>query len=122
MILLIDDSATRSLALRQCLSRLGYSVSCHASLQEVLELVAPREVDLVLLALVRDEGNGFDGGTILLERSFHPVLLLADVANTTDDIWAKAQRLAGVVSWPLPDAALKAVVDGLLQLEPGGSQ
>lgn len=122
MILVIDDSATRSLALRQSLSRLGHGVCCHTRLQQALDKVNPAEVDLVVMALVRDEGNGFDGGMLLREHGFCPVLLVADVDNPTDDIWGKAQGLAGVVSWPLADATLKDMIDGLLQREQGGSQ
>jgi|SRR5690606_28713239 len=122
MILVIDDSATRSLALRQKLSRLGHGVCCHTRLQDALDQLGSHEVDLVLLALVRDEGNGFDGGVTLLEHGFRPVLLLADVDNPTDDIWGKAQGLAGVVSWPLADATLRTVIDGLLKRDQGGRQ
>lgn len=122
MILIVDDSATRRLALRQGLSRLGHGVCCHTRLLDALEQVSPEEVELVLLALVTDEGNGFDGGVRLLEHGFHPVLLVADVPKLTDDIWGKAQGLAGVVSWPLPDVSLRSIVDGLLECEEGDSQ
>lgn len=114
-IVVIDDSPTRSLALSRWLQRLGHGVHCHAGLQEVLEKMNPQRVDLLLVALVRDEGNGFDSGAMLQERGFSPILLLTDSAHATDDIWGRAQGLSGVVSWPFTEAILGRIVDEALK-------
>lgn len=112
-VIVIDDSPTRRLALIQWLLALGHGVRCYDSVREVLDGVEPDAVDLVLVALVMDEGNGFDSGTALRKQGFSRILLLADMFRATDDIWAKAQGLTGVVSWPLREADLEPGDDAL---------
>ena len=119
MIIVLDDSPTRRLALRQSLVALGHHVQCHDSLGKILDTVDARSVDLVLMALVMDEGNGFDGGTTLRARGFASVVLLADGMHATDEIWAQAQGLQGVAPWPVAQAALQRIIEKALRVRPG---
>lgn len=112
-ILLLDDSATQTLCMQRQLQRLGHEV-CHVgALSAALGLVAaearigvgaevgkePIGLALVELTLLHD--NGFDVGLSLLRAGVSKVVLLSGARRETDDIWAQALGLKGVLSRPL---------------------
>lgn len=139
-ILLLDDSPTQTFCMLRQLQSLRHEV-CHAgALSEALDLVAakvatevPTEVpieapteaatemksepfDLALVELTLLEDNGFDVGLGLLRAGVSKVLLLSGARRATDDIWARALGLQGVLSRPLTAQRLGAgIADGLAE-------
>ncbi len=137
-ILLLDDSPTQTFCMLRQLQSLRHEV-CHVgALSEALDLVAakvatevPTEVpieapteaatemksepfDLALVELTLLEDNGFDVGLGLLRAGVSKVLLLSGARRATDDIWARALGLQGVLSRPLTAQRLGAgIADGL---------
>lgn len=116
-ILLLDDSPTQTLCMQRQLQRLGHEV-CHAeALSEALGLVGAEvstevrteigaevkseTIDLALVELTLLHDNGFDVGLSLLRAGVSKVLLLSGTRRETDDIWAQALGLQGVLSRPL---------------------
>lgn len=113
-ILLLDDSPTQTLCMQRQLQRLGHEV-CHVGvLSEALRMVEAgahlekEPVDLALVELTLLNDNGFDVGLCLLRAGVSKVLLLSGVRRETDDIWARALGLQGVLSWPLTAQRLGA--------------
>ena len=116
-ILLLDDSPTQTLCMQRQLQRLGHEV-CHVgALSEALRMikteggaeigieasaeVKKEPIDLALVELTLLQDNGFDVGLSLLRAGMSKVLLLSGVRRETDDIWAQALGLQGVLSRPL---------------------
>jgi len=125
-ILLLDDSPTQTFCMRRQLQSLRHEV-CHVgALSEALDLLAAKVAtegatamkrepfDLALVELTLLEDNGFDVGLGLLRAGVSKVLLLSGARRATDDIWARALGLQGVVSRPLTAQRLGAgIADGL---------
>jgi twitching motility two-component system response regulator PilH len=121
-ILLLDDSPTQTLCMQRQLQRLGHEV-CHvAALSEALGLLVAQvsaeliihPLDLALVELTLLEDNGFDVGLSLLRAGISKVLLLSGARRETDDIWAQALGLQGVLSRPLTAQRLGACVSDVL--------
>ncbi len=133
-ILLLDDSPTQTLCLRRQLQGLRHEV-CHVGeLSEALDLVAanaaseaatemanemPNEMkrepfDLALVELTLLADNGFDVGLGLLRAGVRKVMLLSGARRETDDIWAQALGLQGVLSRPLTSERLGTRVADVL--------
>jgi len=117
-ILLLDDSPTQTLCMQRQLQRLGHEV-CHVgALSEALGLVAAEvkkePIDLALVELTLLLDNGFDVGLSLLRAGLSKVLLLSGARRETDDIWAQALGLQGVLSRPLTAQRLGARIADVL--------
>ncbi|MDO9319468.1 MAG: response regulator [Gammaproteobacteria bacterium] len=129
-ILLLDDSPTQTLYMQRQLQRLGHEV-CHVgALSEALGLVAAEvrpeadaeigaevksePIDLALVELTLLQDNGFDVGLSLLRAGVSKVLLLSGARRETDDIWAQALGLQGVLSRPLTAQRLGARIADVL--------
>ncbi len=136
-ILLLDDSPTQTFCMRRRLQSLRHGI-CHASaLSEALDLaaadvmtgVAPEVAtemapelqsepfDLALVELTLLEDNGFDVGLGLLSGGVSKVLLLSGARRATDDIWAQALGLQGVLSRPLTAQRLGTRIAEVLAAE-----
>lgn len=116
-ILLLDDSPTQTLCMQRQLQRLGHEVRHAEALSEALGLVGAEvstevgteigaevkseTIDLALVELTLLHDNGFDVGLSLLRAGVSKVLLLSGTRRETDDIWAQALGLQGVLSRPL---------------------
>ena len=136
-ILLLDDSPTQTLCMQRQLQRLGHEVCQVGALSEALDLVAakvateePDEVatemkrepfDLALVELTLLEDNGFDVGLGLLSAGVSKVLLLSGARRATDNIWAQALGLQGVLSRPLTLQRLGAGIADVLAGVLGGA-
>ncbi|MES3007326.1 MAG: response regulator [Pseudomonadota bacterium] len=121
-ILLLDDSPTQTICMQRQLHKLGHEV-CHAAgLSEALSLVAAEReaearkvpVDLAIVELTLLQDNGFDVGLSLLRGGVDKVLLLSGARRETDDIWAQALGLQGVLSRPLTSLQLGARIAEVL--------
>ncbi|MDO8272110.1 MAG: response regulator [Gammaproteobacteria bacterium] len=135
-ILLLDDSPTQALCMQRQLQRLGHEV-CHVgALSEALGLVAAEvssevgteigaevksePIDLALVELTLLQDNGFDVGLSLLRAGVSKVLLLSGARRETDDIWAQALGLQGVLSRPLTAQRLGTrIADVLARVQTG---
>lgn len=132
-ILLLDDSPTQTLCMQRQLQRLGHEVCQVGALSEALDLVAakvatevPTEMkrepfDLALVELTQLADNGFDVGLGLLSAGVSKVLLLSGARRATDNIWAQALGLQGVLSRPLTAQRLGAGIADVLAGVLGGA-
>lgn len=113
-ILLIDDSPLQVLCMSRILQGLAHQVVCRADPRDVLRRPPQEEFDLVLIELLMRAGNGFEVGLQLREAGHARVLLLAGVYRETDEIWAQALGLLGVITRPLPTQRLQERLAGFL--------
>ncbi|MDP1932854.1 MAG: response regulator [Gammaproteobacteria bacterium] len=113
-ILVIDDSPLQSLCMSRILQTLSHDVLCHADSQQALQVVNRQQVDLVLVELLMQTGNGFETGLLLREAGYSTVVLLTGVYRETDEIWARALGLAGVITRPQAPERLQTRINSIL--------
>tara|TARA_R110001592_G_scaffold156705_2_gene387292 strand:- start:8896 stop:9285 length:390 start_codon:yes stop_codon:yes gene_type:complete len=103
-VLIIDDSPTQVACIRQLLEGLRVLHRNSASLRE--SGLVPEQVDLVLIALILREQNGFECGLQLRESGFRNIVLYSDCPEDTDADWARAIGLQGLLQLPAPTHSL----------------
>lgn len=106
-ILLIDDSPLQQLCMTRVLQALSHEVTCHADPGDAIRKSKPDTIDVVLVELLLRRGNGFETGLQLREAGYSRVLLLTAVYRETDEIWAQALGICGVITRPLPPERLQ---------------
>ncbi len=115
-ILLIDDSPLQLLCMSRILQGLQHEVICYDASQKALEFSSREEIDLVMIELLMHTGNGFEVGLQMRETGYPSVFLFTGVYRETDEIWAQALGLAGVIARPVSPPQLQArIVTALKQ-------
>jgi twitching motility two-component system response regulator PilH len=107
-ILLLDDSPTQALHLGRQLREFGHEVAAVVHLSDAQAAVVAGGIDLALVELNLLQDNGFDAGLSLLRAGVSQVLLMSGVWRETDDIWARALGLQGVLTRPITAPRLAA--------------
>lgn len=97
-VLLIDELPMTRKLMADLLREAGYQVTAVAGLSELAEQTRP---DICLVELVRQRGNGFSLAASLCNR-WAPdppqVFLLSDREQVSDQHWAMARGLSGVIN------------------------
>lgn len=93
-ILVIDDSMTDFLYVKNILTHGGYQVSHAPSGRDGIEEAKRSQPDCILMDVVMPEMNGFQA-TRALSREVTtadiPVLMLSSKSQKTDQVWAQRQ-------------------------------
>jgi twitching motility two-component system response regulator PilH len=93
-ILVIDDSMTDFLYVKNILAHGGYRVSHAPSGKEGIEEAKRSKPDCILMDVVMPEMNGFQATRALSRESGTaniPVLMLSSKSQKTDVVWAQRQ-------------------------------
>ena len=117
-VLVIDDSMTDFLYVKNILQRGGYQVLHAQSGKDGIELAKQNSPDCILMDVVMPEMNGFQA-TRALSREVAtaniPVIVLSSKSQKTDLVWAQRQGAAAYVVKPADPktllAKLKAVIE-----------
>ena len=111
-VLIVDDSPTEIVKLRQILSKHGYDVLAADSGEQGMEMVRAEHPDVVLMDIVMPGLNGFQA-TRQLSRdpatSAVPVIIVTTKDQETDRLWGQRQGAKGYLTKP---------VDGKLLIKP----
>jgi twitching motility two-component system response regulator PilH len=93
-ILVVDDSKTDFLYVKNILDHGGYNVVYAPSGQEGIDTAKRIKPDCILMDVVMPEMNGFQATRAIsrqLETAEIPVLMLSSKSQQTDRVWAERQ-------------------------------
>ena len=112
-ILVIDDSMTDFLYVKNILTKGGYEVSHAQSGEEGIALAKKQQPDCILMDVVMPNMNGFQATRALSrdhETADIPVVMLSSKSQKTDLVWAQRQ---GAKDYLIKPANPKALVGRL---------
>jgi len=116
-ILIIEDSATDTLALRKMLERYGFDVVTATHGQQGIDIAVAQSPDLILMDIVMPGVNGFQATRQLqqLEQTASiPVVIITTKDQETDRIWGLRQGAREFLVKPVAEKALLACVRSCL--------
>ena len=116
-ILIIEDSATESLALSGMLKDQGYEVSTASNGEEGIRKARDSKPDLILMDVLMPGVNGFQATRRLTrdpETASIPVIMVTSKNQETDRIWGLRQGARDYVIKPPDRAELLAKIDSIL--------
>lgn len=102
-ILVVDDSKTDFLYVKNILDHGGYNVEYAASGKDGIEAAKRIKPDCILMDVVMPEMNGFQATRAISrepETAAIPVLMLSSKSQETDKVWAERQGAIGYVVKP----------------------
>jgi len=93
-VLVIDDSKTDFLYVKNILAHGGYEVAYAASAKEGIEEAKKVQPDCILMDVVMPEMNGFQATRVLsreVTTAEIPIVMLSSKSQETDRVWAERQ-------------------------------
>ena len=93
-ILVVDDSKTDFLYVKNILEKGGYNVAYASSGQEGIEYAKAHKPDCILMDVVMPDMNGFQTTRAIsrqVETADIPILMLSTKSLKTDKVWAERQ-------------------------------
>ena len=93
-ILVIDDSKTDYLYVKNILDHGGYQVAYAPSGKDGIQMAKELKPDCILMDVVMPEMNGFQATRAIsreLETADIPILMLSSKSQQTDKVWAERQ-------------------------------
>ena len=116
-VLIVDDSPTEVVKLRQILSKHGYDVLTADSGEQGMEMVRAEHPDVVLMDIVMPGLNGFQA-TRQLSRdpatSAVPVIIVTTKDQETDRLWGQRQGAKGYLTKPVDGKLLIKTIESVL--------
>ncbi|MAY38138.1 MULTISPECIES: twitching motility response regulator PilH [Spongiibacter] len=116
-VLIVDDSPTEIVKLRQILSKHGYDVLTADSGEQGMEMVRAEHPDVVLMDIVMPGLNGFQA-TRQLSRdpatSAVPVIIVTTKDQETDRLWGQRQGAKGYLTKPVDGKLLIKTIESVL--------
>jgi twitching motility two-component system response regulator PilH len=115
-VLVVDDSKTELLFLRDILTRHGYKVSTAENAEDTLRLLSQDRPDLVLMDVVMPGQNGFQlTRTITRDPRYAglPVIICTSKNLETDRVWGLRQGARDYLTKPIDPRDLIARIQAL---------
>ena len=116
-VLIVNDSPTEIVKLRQILSKHGYDVLTADSGEQGMEMVRAEHPDVVLMDIVMPGLNGFQA-TRQLSRdpatSAVPVIIVTTKDQETDRLWGQRQGAKGYLTKPVDGKLLIKTIESVL--------
>lgn len=116
-ILVVDDSKTDFLYVKNILDHGGYKVFYASSGQEGVDMAKKIMPDCILMDVVMPEMNGFQATRAIsrqAETAEIPVLMLSSKNQKTDRVWAERQGATDYLVKPANPKLLLTKLRGLL--------
>ena len=107
-ILIVDDSAAVTGALRILFEETGHDVSIAESVREAISVAGERTVDVMFLDLTLRDGDGLAALEVMRSRNILPRVTAALTGHTEPEIAARCTRAGcdAVLVKPVPIAEL----------------
>lgn len=116
-VLIVDDSPTEIVKLRQILNKHGYEVLTAENGEQGMEMVRAEHPDVVLMDIVMPGLNGFQA-TRQLSRdpstSAVPVIIVTTKDQETDRLWGERQGAKGYLTKPVDGKLLIKTIESVL--------
>lgn len=116
-ILVIDDSMTDFMYVKNILIKGGYDVSHAISGEEGIELAKVSQPDCILMDVVMPKMNGFQATRALsrdVKTSDIPVIVLSSKSQKTDFVWAQRQGAKDYLVKPADPKSLLSKLKSIL--------
>ena len=116
-VLIVDDSPTEIVKIRQILSKNGYDVITAESGERGIELVRAENPDVVLMDIVMPGLNGFQATRQLSrdpDTSSVPVIIVTTKDQVTDRLWGQRQGAKGYLTKPVDGKLLIKTIESVL--------
>jgi len=116
-ILVIDDSKTDFLYVKNILERGGYNVSYASSGKDGIEFAKTQKPDCILMDVVMPDMNGFQTTRAIsrqAETSSIPILMLSSKSQKTDKVWAERQGASDYLVKPANPKILLSKLKAIL--------
>lgn len=116
-ILIVDDSPTYRLRLRQLVHRLGHECILAHDGVEGLEKARDEHPDLILMDIIMPGMNGFEAKRSLArdqETSHIPVIFVTTQNDDIDRDWGMRQGAVEYVTKPVDPAVLQLAVEAAI--------
>ena len=116
-ILVVDDSKTDFLYVKNILDHGGYKVAYAPSGQDGIQMAKDVKPDCILMDVVMPGVNGFQATRTLSkdpETSNIPIIVISSKNQETDRLWALRQGAKEYIVKPVKEADLLAKLDNLL--------
>jgi len=116
-VLVVDDSKTDFLYVKNILDHGGYSVVYAPSGKDGIEMAKQIKPDCILMDVVMPEMNGFMATRAIsrqLETADIPVLMLSSKSQKTDRVWAERQGATDYLVKPADPKLLLTKLRGLI--------
>ncbi|WP_027873259.1 response regulator [Spongiibacter marinus] len=116
-VLIVDDSPTEIVKIRQILSKNGYDVITAESGERGIELVRAESPDVVLMDIVMPGLNGFQATRQLSrdpDTSSVPVIIVTTKDQETDRLWGQRQGAKGYLTKPVDGKLLIKTIESVL--------
>lgn len=116
-ILVIDDSKTDFLYVKNILEKGGYEVSYASSGKEGIELAKQQKPDCILMDVVMPNMNGFQATRSIsrhVETSEIPILMLSSKSQEIDKVWAERQGANDYLVKPADPKVLLSKLNAML--------
>ena len=116
-VLIVDDSPTEIVKIRQILSKNGYDVITAESGERGIELVRAENPDVVLMDIVMPGLNGFQATRQLSrdpDTSSVPVIIVTTKDQETDRLWGQRQGAKGYLTKPVDGKLLFKTIESVL--------
>ena len=117
-ILVVDDSMTDFLYVKNILTKGGYQVTHALSGQEGIDQAKVTKPDCILMDVVMPNMNGFQATRALSkdpDTANIPVLVLSSKSQQTDIVWAQRQGARDYLVKPADPRELLAKLKAVLQ-------
>ena len=117
-ILVVDDSKTDFLYVKNILDHGGYKVAYAPSGKDGIHMAKDIQPDCILMDVVMPEMNGFQATRAISrapETASIPVLILSSKSQETDKVWAERQGATDYVVKPANPKLLLSKLRSLLQ-------
>jgi len=116
-VLVIDDSMTDFLYVKNILTKGGYEVSHALSGEEGIEMAQKLQPDCILMDVVMPKMNGFQATRALsrdVKTAEIPVVMLSSKSQKTDLVWAQRQGAKDYLVKPADPKALVGKLRNIL--------
>jgi Response regulator containing a CheY-like receiver domain and a GGDEF domain len=116
-ILVIDDSKTDFLYVKNILERGGYEVSYASSGKEGVEYAKQHKPCCILMDVVMPDMNGFQTTRAIsrqVETADIPILMLSSKSQKTDKVWAERQGAIDYIVKPADPQKLISKLKAIL--------
>jgi twitching motility two-component system response regulator PilH len=116
-ILVVDDSKTDYLYVKNILDHGGYSVSYAPSGKDSIQMAKDLKPDCILMDVVMPEMNGFQATRAISrepETSEIPIMMLSSKSQQTDKVWAERQGATDYIVKPANPKLLLSKLKSLL--------
>ena len=116
-VLIVDDSPTEIVKIRQILRKNGYDVITAESGERGVEMVRAENPDVVLMDIVMPGLNGFQATRQLSrdpDTSSVPVIIVTTKDQETDRLWGQRQGAKGYLTKPVDGKLLIKTIESVL--------